>query len=59
MSVKSQLGAKNKQNRAQALNILTALKGKDITKLSTKEQADLLTVISILLGLADKTGMLK
>lgn len=56
---KSQLGAKNKQDRTQVKNILATLKGKDISKLTAKEQADLLTAISILLGLADKSGVLK
>ena len=44
--------ATRQQNRANIIAILTALKGKDIRKMTAKEKDDLLAVISDFLGIS-------
>ncbi len=44
--------AARQQNRANIIAILTALKGKDIRKMTAKEKDDLLAVISDFLGIS-------
>lgn len=56
---KKNLGKDKKDERAKAAQILLQHKGKSIDTLSNKQKDDLLTVILVVLGLADKTGVIK
>ena len=56
---KKNLGKDKKDERAKVAQILLQHKGKSIDALTNKQKDDLLTVMIVVLGLADKTGVIK
>ena len=56
---KQQLGADKKKEREKAAALLASLRGLEISKLTNKQQIELLTALCLVLGLADANGMVK
>lgn len=56
---KKNLGKDKKDERAKAAQILLQHKGKSVDALSNRQKDDLLTMILVVLGLADKNGVIK
>lgn len=56
---KSILGAEKKSERAKIQKLRAALKGKTIKTLNDNERDELLLVLCVMLGLADKDGAIK
>ena len=55
----SQIGAENRQERANIKTLLITLKGQAIADLTTKQKDTLLIALCIALGFADKHGTIR